>query len=79
MSDKQFAAILELLVPQILKQIQANKETTGQEAATLLYDSALYAMLEQEDSKLWHLSAPMLYDLLEEELATGHITYPEEA
>jgi len=79
MSDKQFAAILELLVPQILRQIQDREEMTSQEAATLLYDSELYAMLEQEDSKLWHLSAPMLYDLLEEELTTGHITYPEEA
>jgi len=30
-----------------------------------------YAMLEKEDTKLWHYSVPMLYDLFNEEFATG--------
>jgi hypothetical protein len=35
--------------------------------------------LEDEESKLWHLSYPILYDLLEEELTTGKIiNWPEE-
>jgi hypothetical protein len=27
---------------------------------------------------MWRLGYPLLYDLLEEELTTGKITYPEE-
>jgi len=36
-------------------------------------------MLEKEESKLWHFSAVTLFILFKEELATGKITYPEEA
>lgn len=43
------------------------------------YPSELYAALEDESTKLWHLSAPMLYQLFDEERRTGTITYPEEA
>ena len=38
----------------------------------------LYAILENEASKVWHLSPLTLYRLLEEELETGNINYPEE-
>ena len=55
-----------------------NRNLTNIEATELLYNSSLYAMLENEESKLWHLSPLTLYELLEEELETGHINYPEE-
>jgi hypothetical protein len=35
-------------------------------------------MLENEASKLWHLSPLTLYELLEEEIETGSINYPDE-
>jgi hypothetical protein len=56
-----------------------NRGLVNIEAAKLLYNSAVYAMLENEESKLWHLSPLTLYELLEEELADGNIRYPEEA
>jgi hypothetical protein len=31
--------------------------------------------LEDEETKVWRLGYPLLYDLLEEELATGIISY----
>jgi hypothetical protein len=52
---------------------------TNIEATKLFYNSDLYEMLENEASKLWHYSAVTLYELFEEELATGSINYPEEA
>jgi hypothetical protein len=55
-----------------------NHRTSEEEAANMLYNSELYKVLEDEGSKLWHLSYPILYDLLEEELTTGNITWPEE-
>jgi hypothetical protein len=49
------------------------------EAFELLYTSFLYSKLEQEQTKLWHLSPVTLANLLNEELETGSICFPEEA
>jgi hypothetical protein len=35
--------------------------------------------LEDEQTKLWHLSANALFEMFQEEQETGKITYPEEA
>jgi hypothetical protein len=78
MSDEKLTAMLELIVPQIIQLIMDNRRLSNKEAADLLYNSELYEMIEKEKSKLWHLSAPTLYSLLDEEITTGKITYPEE-
>lgn len=77
MDNKQFKGIMILLVPSLIKQIIKEKCITGQEAITLLYTSVLYSELENEAAKLWHLSAVTLIEMLNEELTTGTITYPE--
>ena len=79
MSNQEFSAMLKLLISSLLQLIEESKSLLPQEAANLLYSSQLYVKLEEEETKLWHLSAHALYDLLEEELTTGKITYPEEA
>ena len=71
-------ATLTFITPGIIKLLMDNRGIGEEEAAALLYNSELYKVLEDEESKLWHLSFPILYDLLEEELATGKITWPEE-
>ena len=79
MEDDKFVAMMEMLVPQVVALITERKGVSAREAIGLLYASALYESLETEETKLWHLSAHTLYGLLEEELTTGKITYPEEA
>jgi len=79
MTPEKFSALLAILNPPVVQLIIDNRKLTAIEAATLFYNSALYAMLENEASKLWHLSPLTLYELFEEELATGSINYPEEA
>ena len=79
MDDKKFTVIMEMLVPQIIAAIMEHKNISNREAVALLYDSALYENLEEEETKLWHLSAETLYTLLDEEITPGNITYPEEA
>jgi hypothetical protein len=54
------------------------KRLSNSEALKVFYNSEIYDKLSQEETKLWHLSALTLYTLLEEELTTGHINYPEE-
>jgi len=69
---------LTFITPGILQQLMDNRKITTQAASILLYNSRLYSLLEDEETKLWHLSYPILYDMLEEELTTGNITFPEE-
>lgn len=78
MSEEKLTAMLELILPQVIDLIMKNRNLTNKEATELLYNSELYAMLEIESSKLWHLSALTLYKLLEEEIITGKIIFPEE-
>ena len=70
--------ILMFITPGILQMLMDNRAITAEGASILLYNSKLYKLLEDEETKLWHLSYPILYDMLEEELATGKITFPEE-
>ena len=79
MTSDKFSALLTILNPSVVTLIMDNRKLTNIEAATLFYNSALYEMLEKEESKLWHLSPLTLHELLEEELTTGEINYPEEA
>jgi hypothetical protein len=77
--QEQFKATLQLLVPLIINEIVKARRVSDQEAFALLYSSLVYEKLENEKTKLWHLSPLCLADLLGEELDTGSVTFPEEA
>jgi hypothetical protein len=79
MTPEKLSALLSILNPLIVQLIIENMKITNIEAVNLFYNSELYEMLENEASKLWHLSPLTLYELLEEELQSGNINYPEEA
>ena len=79
MPDLEFKATLEMLIPLVIKEIMKSRNISEQEAFELLYSSLLYSKLEMEPTKLWHLSQLTLANLLNEELETGTITFPEEA
>lgn len=79
MSEKQLSGILIMLVPQIVKEIIENENISEDEATEALYGSELYAALEDEKTKLWHLSAKALYELYRQEKQLGKIDFPEEA
>ena len=78
MTDTQFKATLEMLIPLVIKEIMKSRNIGEQEAFELLYSSRLYSILEVESTKVWHLSQIALANLLNEELETGDITFPEE-
>ena len=79
MTPEKLSALLAILNPAVIQLIIENKKIKSIEAVKLFYNSSLYKMLENEASKIWHLSPLTLYELLAEELATGTINYPEEA
>ena len=79
MEKQKFEAMLILLVPQVVHLITENYPFDEVTASKELYDSQVYSFLEQEDTKLWHLSALTLFNMFDEEKKTGTFTFPEEA
>lgn len=79
MEKKKFEAMLMLLVPQVIQLVVENYLYDEVTASKEFYSSKVYSFLEQEDTKLWHLSALTLYNMFDEEKQTGTFTFPEEA
>ena len=78
MEQQRLTTALVFLVPQILSLIIEKYDVDDEKAVEMLYSSELFTALEDEQTKLWHLSALALFELYEEERQTGEITYPEE-
>jgi len=79
MKENKLSTALIFLVPQVLELIICEYKVDDEKAAEMFYSSELYKGLEEEETKLWHLSAHALFEMYQEELETGKITYPEEA
>lgn len=79
MEKKKFEAMLILIVPQVIHLIAENYHCDEVTASKEFYSSKVYSFLEQEDTKLWHLSALTLFNMFDEEKQTGTFTFPEEA
>lgn len=75
---ENISPVIAMITPGIIKLLIENRGLNLEDASELLYNSVLYKKLEDEKTKLWRLGYPLLYDLLEEELTTGKITFPEE-
>ena len=76
--NKSISPVIAMITPGIISLLMENRNINLEEAASILYNSQLYESLEDEKTKVWRLGYPLLYDLLEEELTTGIITFPEE-
>ena len=78
MVDKKFEAILTLLVPQVINLICENYPLDEMTASREFYESKVYSLLEQEDTKLWHFSPLTLFNMFDEEKRTGDFQIPED-
>lgn len=78
MREEKFSAVMGLLVPQIIRLITENYSYDELSATNDFYRSNLYALLEQEDTKLWHFSPLTLFNMFDEEKKTGSFEIPEE-
>ena len=77
MDRQQFTAILPYISADLVGLIAERRDMSDPEATRILYSSGLYKMLEDETTKVWQYSTPMLYHLLEQEEQTGRISYPD--
>lgn len=79
MDEKKFEAMLTLIVPKVIHLITENHPYGEVMASKEFYDSKVYSLLEQEDTKLWHFSPLTLFNMFEEEKRNGDFVIPEEA
>lgn len=77
MGSEQFNAIIPIISADIVALISQKQNISENQAINLLYNSKLYATLEKEHTKVWQYSTHMLYTLLEQELHTGTIHFPD--
>jgi len=74
---QKIGAMLMLILPEVVALIVKNHNLSETEAAAALYNSKLYSLMEDEETKMWHYSAMTLYMMYDEEVKTGNITFPE--
>lgn len=77
MCKEQFEVLMPVISADVVGMIMDKRSVSENEAIRLLYGSQLYAMLENEETKIWQYSTPMLYSLLEQEWHTGTICFPD--
>ena len=78
MEKQKYEAVLTLLVPQVIRLITEYYPYDEVTASREFYESDVYSSLEQEDTKVWHLSPLTLFNMFDEEKKTGTFTFPEE-
>ena len=80
MSEDKFSAVLGILIPGVVHLIVENyPEHNETSAIDAFYASEVYALLEDETTKLWHFSPLTLFNMFDEEKRTGRFELPEEA
>ena len=77
MEKNEYDAFIELKIHDILSLTIDNEHLNFEEALQYLYESKLYEELIDENTKLWHLSAEKLFDMLVHEKQTNELIFPD--
>ena len=77
MTKKKFEVLLSVIVTGLADMIMAESGLDENDVMEKLYASALYAVLEDKKTKVWHYSVPMLYELYKAEMETGKLELPD--
>lgn len=77
MEKDKFDAILPLKIQDLISLIMKSKNLDFEDALNYLYQSELYTVLSDEETKLWHLSSEKLFEILEIEKKTKKIIFPD--
>jgi len=72
-----FQSIIPFKIQSLVALTIHEKKISFFDALEYIYTSALYQALTEESTKLWHLSATKLFDLLETEKRENKFTYPD--
>jgi len=74
--SREFNGILPVIVSGLAQKIASEQSADESAILNKLYTFKLYALLEREDTEVWRYSVSLLYEIYQEELATGEVTFP---
>ena len=77
MDVKLFNALFPLRIQSLLEELRKQHSFSLSDALRFLYTSRTYALLEKEETKLWHYSPRMLVEMLFHEKETGEVYFPD--
>jgi hypothetical protein len=77
MNNIDYKSIIPYKVMDVVYYLMTKNNFGFREALGYLYDSKLYSFLSKEETKLWHLSAYKLFDILIEEKESGNFILPD--
>ena len=77
MGQEQFVAMMPYISTDLIAMIVEKQNISEESAIKKLYSSQLYAVLENEETKVWQYSTQMLYCLFEQEEKKGDIQFPD--
>ena len=77
MEKGKFAAFLPIIVGALANKIIEETGLPEDAAFDKLYNSKLYASIENEETKVWTYSVMKLYELYQTEQTTGELDFPE--
>lgn len=77
MDRSKFNAILPIITSGLTDKIMKQFNITEDEALMDLYRTELYAVLENEETKVWQYSVDKLFDLYQDEKKNGRLELPE--
>ncbi|MBQ7377537.1 MAG: hypothetical protein IJW71_04365 [Clostridia bacterium] len=77
--DEKFNSILSVaLIPKTVDLIVQNEKIDDISAINEFYQSKTYALLAEEETKMWHFSPLTVYSMWKHEKETGEIVFPED-
>ncbi len=77
MDSKSFVVMMPTIISSLSEMIAKKQLISEEDATKRLYNSKLYEYLEKEETKVWHYSTLMLYNLYVEGEEKGKIDFPD--
>ena len=77
MNKEKFQTLMPIFISALIKKIIEHKNISADEALSRFYNSRIYVLLDDEQTKVWHYSTEKLYHLFEEEMNTGKFELPD--
>ena len=77
--DEKFNSVLSIaLIPQTVALIVEKEGLDDRTALNEFYQSKVYDLLSEEETKMWHYSPMTVYMMWKHEKETGEVVFPEE-
>jgi len=75
--DINYSSLIPYKILEIIPLIIGSNQLNYINSLNYLYTSKLYNSLSDESTKLWHLSAEKLFEMLEDEKKHGKLQFPD--